>query len=286
MTQEQINSIQQVQIGILKEIHHVCIEQGYRYYLIGGSALGAVRHKGIIPWDVDIDIAMPRADYQKFITEGSKYLDEKLSIHYYATDKDFATVHALVALKDSSIRFRGESPAGIRYGIFVDVLPLDQWPEDRDLKIQQQKDLKKIQMLRALRFGVIYGTTNPLKSIVKKTTKRIMSIFYTKRTLNERQQTIMQRHNRPDEGKEWCSMVSHYSFDKTTFPKEVFGTPRLYEFSGHQFFVPEKVEDYLAHLFGDYMKFPSEESRIKLMNSVLYASWVNDDNERITIESK
>lgn len=285
MTQDKISQIQQVQMEIMDEIHRVCVQQGYRYYLIGGSALGAIRHKGIIPWDVDIDIAMPRKDYELFITEGTTHLNNKLSVHYYKTDKEYATVHALVALKDSEIKFRGETAEGIRYGIFVDVLPLDQWPDNEELKIQQQKDLKHIQMLRALRFGVIYGTTNQIKSIAKKTTKLFMSLFFTKQDLNRRQQEIMQRYNSLDEGKEWCSMVSHYSFDKTTFPKEIFGTPRLSDFSGRQYFVPEKVEEYLSHLFGDYMKLPSMESQTKLMNSVIYASWISQSGERIIIRN-
>lgn len=276
MTKEEFQSIQNVQLKIMDDIHRVCCECGYRYYLIGGSALGAVRHKGIIPWDVDIDIAMPRKDYEEFIKNGYRKLKKELSLHYYETDDDFATVHALVVMNNSEIKFRGESSEGIRYGIFVDVLPLDQWPEDKEEKIKQQRDLKRIQSLRAMRFGIKYASTSKSKLLLKQIGKFCISFLYSKKYLNMKQQLIMQRHNTEKEGKEWCSMVSHYSFDKTTFRKEVFGKPRLHDFSGRQFYVPEKVEEYLTHLFGNYMKIPSEESRKKQMNSVLYASWIKD----------
>lgn len=286
MTKEEFLSIQNVQIGIMDDIHRVCVEKGYRYYLIGGSALGAVRHKAMIPWDIDIDIAMPRKDYEQFVTEGAKYLRKGLSLHYCETDKDYAAVHALVVLENSDICFRGESANGYRFGIFVDVLPLDQWPNDSTLKQKQQKELKRIQLLRGMRLGIKYGGTSTFKSFIKNCTKVAMSLVYSVQDLNRKQQQIMQRHNQDNEGHEWCSMVSHYAYEKTTFPKEVFGTPRLYEFSGRQFCVPEKVEDYLSHLFGDYMKCPSEEVQKKQMNSVIYATWIDKRGDRIEIVNR
>ena len=153
-------------------------------------------------------------------------------------------------------------------------------------KIQQQKDLKRIQLLRGMRLGIKYGSTSPLKSFVKNCTKVAMSLVFSIQYLNRKQQQIMQRHNRPDEGSDWCSMVSHYAYEKTTFPKEVFGTPRLYEFSGRQFCVPEKVEDYLTHLFGDYMKYPSEEVQKKQINSVIYDPWKDKSGNRIEIVNR
>lgn len=286
MTKEEFQSIQNVQIDIMDDIHRVCTEQGYRYYLIGGSALGAVRHNGIIPWDVDIDIAMPRKDYQKFVTEGAKYLREGLKLHYCETDEDYATVHAIVVLENSDIRFRGESADSYRFGIFVDVLPLDQWPDDKNKKTQQQKELKRIQLLRGMRLGIKYGSTSTFKSFIKNCTKVAMSLVYSIQDLNRKQQQIMQRYDQENEGNEWCSMVSHYAYEKTTFPKDVFGTPRLYDFSGRLFYVPEKVEEYLVQLFGNYMKYPSTESQQKQINSVVYAKWFDKDGKKHEIENK
>lgn len=86
-----------------------------------------------------------------------------------------------------------------------------------------------------------------------------------------------------DEGTSWCSMTSHYSFDKLTMPKSYFGTPRLHEFSARSYFVPEKVEEYLSHLFGDYMKEPSEESKRNQMNSIYSARWIDVDGKEICL---
>ena len=74
MTQEDIQRLQNIQLMIMDEIHRVCVENHLSYYMIGGTALGAIRHGGFIPWDMDIDIAMPREDYEKFISISGKAL--------------------------------------------------------------------------------------------------------------------------------------------------------------------------------------------------------------------
>ena len=87
MNQKELENLQRVQLTIMDEIHKLCVNNKLRYYLIGGSALGAIRHKGFIPWDVDIDIAMPRKDYELFITQYSKQINPKFSVIDYPNDK-------------------------------------------------------------------------------------------------------------------------------------------------------------------------------------------------------
>lgn len=285
MTKEELKQIQEVQMQIMDDIHRVCVENKLRYYLIGGSALGAIRHNGIIPWDVDIDIAMPRKDYERFVTVESRKLKSRYQLHSYETDKHYSQVHAIVVLKDSCIKFRNEGGDGLRHGIFVDVLPLDQWPDNKSLILKQQSDLQRIQFARSLVFGVKYASNSPLKGFIKTLSSKVFSLFVSKHWLNKKQHDIMKRHDTPDEGTFWCSMVSHYSFEKKTYPKTYFGDPRLHDFSGRQFFVPTMVEEYLTHLFGDYMKCPSLESQQKQINSVVYASWIDSNGQKIEIEN-
>ena len=283
---EELKLIQNAQMHIMDDIHRVCVSEGYRYYLIGGSALGAVRHKGIIPWDVDIDIAMPRRDYEAFVSEGSKRLKECFSVHDYRTDKDFGTVHALVVLNNSTLLFKDdlkiENQAN-RHGVFVDILPLDQFPENPKLKRKQIRDLERIKTLRFFYQGSIDTKDGAFEKLIKRFIQKLLHCFFSMRKLNRWQQQIVQRHDTEDEGHFWCSMLSHYSIDKLTMPKEFFGTPRLMEFSGRQYYVPEKTEDYLKQLFGDYMKLPSEEQQIKQIDSVYYASWYDENQNKIEI---
>lgn len=285
MTQQEIQRLQDVQLMIMDEIHRVCLENDLRYYLIGGSALGAVRHGGMIPWDIDIDIAMPRKDYELFSTDKKNQLSDNYEFHDYRTDKEFGTVHALVVLKDSELLFKNDiiRDRHNRFGIFVDILPLDQWPDDNDLKISQVNQIKMIRIVREYFQGAELRNDSLIKKILKKFIKIILHLKYSQYAINEKQQLIVSRYCSKDEGKEWCSMLSHYSLEKLTFPKEVFGTPRLLPFSNREFFVPEQVEVYLRQLFGDYMKEPSIDKQKEQMESVYRASWKDDNGVPITI---
>lgn len=279
---EELALIQKVQMLIMDDIHRVCVSKGYRYYLIGGSALGAVRHKGIIPWDIDIDIAMPRKDYEAFVLEGSKGLKDCFAVHDYRSDKTFGTVHALVVLKQSTLLFKedlkSENRAN-RYGVFVDILPLDQFPDNCKLKRKQINDLKKINLLRYFYLGSIEKNDSAFERLIKKIIQKMLHCLFSIQTINRWQQQIVQRFDTEDEGKVWCSMLSHYSIDKLTMPKDFFGKPKLVEFSGRQYYVPEKTDEYLTQLFGDYMRLPSEEQQIKQMDSVYYACWYDNDKK-------
>ena len=93
MTPEKFRELQLVQASIMDDIHRVCVNNNLRYYMIGGTALGAVRHKGFIPWDVDIDIAMPREDYEtllnKFINKIPNHPEFKLVLTNNSSNKCF-----------------------------------------------------------------------------------------------------------------------------------------------------------------------------------------------------
>ena len=281
-----IKKIQSTQIRIMDEIHRICVEKGYRYYLIGGSALGAVRHNGIIPWDVDIDIAMPRKDYELLLSEGCKNLAPEFSLHSHNTDANFGTVHALIVLNNSDIQFSYELGVNLnsRYGIFVDVLPLDQWPDDPKQKEKQIKKIKRIIAITNFHAGALIREEDSFtESFIKKAIKCFLNLFISRYKLNCWLQNTLKKYQTVDEGTSWCSMTSHYSFDKLTMPKSYFGTPRLHEFSARSYFVPEKVEEYLSHLFGDYMKEPSEESKRNQMNSIYSARWIDVDGKEICL---
>lgn len=286
MNIEDLKLIQNAQIRIMDEIHRICVEKGYRYYLFAGSALGAVRHNGIIPWDVDIDIAMPRKDYELFLSEGCKELSKEFSLHTHETDKNFGTVHALVVLNNSEIKFSYELGMDLnsRFGIFVDVLPLDQWPNDPNKKDKQIKKIKRIIKITNFHAGALIRKDDSfIEKLAKRTMKICLNVIVSRYRLNCWLQNTLKTYQTEDEGTSWCSMTSHYSFDKVTMPKEYFGHPVIHEFSGRKFFVPEKVDCFLSHLYGDYMKEPSEEVKQSQINSIYSARWVDVDGKEINL---
>ena len=119
-----MNEIQKVELNLLKEFVKVCEKNNLRYFMVGGSALGCVRHKGFIPWDDDIDVAMPREDYEKFM----KMQDELPSycfIQNYKTDPHY--IYNYGKLRDSRTTFIESyyKYHRINHGVWIDIFPLD-----------------------------------------------------------------------------------------------------------------------------------------------------------------
>lgn len=268
-----IRNIQLLQMAIMDDIHRVCVLNKLRYYLIGGSALGAVRHGGFIPWDPDIDIAMPREDYELFVTQVSDQLDPKFSCHSHYTDDIYFPPHALVVLNGSKlVGASGMMDKSIRPSeIYVDILPLDSWPINEALKIRQQKKLIAIKNIKYRKANLIYEENSFITKFIKYSLKVMLSAF-SWRFLNELQQKEMMKYDY-QKSDEWCSMASHYKFSKLTMNKRIFGTPKLMKFEDREYYVPEQVEEYLYHLFGDYMKLPSKDTQEHLRNLFVSAEW-------------
>lgn len=274
MTPEKFRALQLVQASIMDDIHRVCVKNNLKYYMIGGTALGAIRHKGFIPWDVDIDIAMPREDYEKFIEIANDELDPKHECQTYKNQKHFTSPHILIVLKNSSITFRTDSLNGspIRSGLYVDILPLDQVPTDTQLRKKHARDLRLISQIKFYKDSRIFTTNGALARICKKLIRFTLSCLSDYR-LNSIQQKIAQRYNElPDTG-EICSTLSHYKYEKLCMPKSIWGTPKLYEFEGRQYYGQEDIHAYLNRLFGDYMKLPSKESQEQYRQMIVDAQW-------------
>ena len=276
MNQQELESLQRVQLTIMDEIHTVCVNNGLRYYLIGGSALGAVRHQGFIPWDVDIDIAMPRKDYESFITHYSEQLNPKFCVTDYREERDYIPPHALVTLKKSLLvqELHELNPQMTNHGIFVDVLPLDIAPNNPRQRKSQERDLIRIRLIKEKKVSLIYSKDTPFVIFLKRLRRVLLSPIPLS-VLNKQQQRIMMRYDYLEEGDNtmWCSMASHYKYEKLCMSKSIFGDPLLMNFAGREYYVPRKVDDYLKRIFGDYMKLPSEKEQLRLRDLFKYAKW-------------
>ena len=274
MNREKLRALQLVQMSIMEDIHRVCVENNLRYYLIGGSALGAIRHKGFIPWDVDIDIAMPRPDYDVFVDVYSKKLKTRLACLSYKTNKKWWSPHAIVIMKDSQIIDRnGSRQTDLRPSeIFVDILPLDVCPENERLQKRQASLLLLVRDIKNLKAAWISKQDGLMKRFCKSLVKFLLSPF-SWTLLNNWQQRIMTQYNETSKSGLWCSMVSHYGYEKLKMPAKVFGEPMLTDFENTRFYVPEQVTEYLTRIFGDFMRLPSIESQQKQIETFVDAIW-------------
>jgi lipopolysaccharide cholinephosphotransferase len=245
-----INELRQIQIGILDHVHRFCEAHGLTYFLSSGTLIGAVRHKGYIPWDDDIDIYMPRKDYEQFIQiysdETGRYrvINPLTEPHYYYT---FAKV------VDLQTRMVETETDGYEIGVFMDIFPVDYVTDD----LQEREHIfKKKKLLYKIRRCKI-SNSNPLQSrlaywvykcwplSVKQIERRIRQLI----VLNQPTSTV-------------CNMTEAGPKIKGCFPAEDIASAVDIEFEGKMYKTMVGYHDYLERTYGDYMTLPPVEQRV------------------------
>jgi len=259
LDKESIKKLHIKEIEILDYIVNICSENKLAYFLIGGTLLGSVRHKGFIPWDDDLDLAMPRRDFNIFIDICAKKTDNKFILHYGKTDKKYFLTHAKVRNKYTIYEQDTEQHYNynINKGVFVDIFPLDNAKKEKNLlQTFQAMSAKIVQITRRIKNDFPFTRNIKIKKIVSK-----LLFFVDSFALLQLQEKIMQI-NKDDASEYFVSLASHYSYKKQTIEKTRYFPARELEFEGKMYKVPNDYDYILKRIYGDYMKLPPENKRI------------------------
>lgn len=248
----------QIQLNILAKVDQFCEENNLRYSLGGGTLLGAVRHKGFIPWDDDIDIMMPRPDYDKFVHNFNGY-DKDLTCAAHEIDKNFIQIFAKVynnktLLKEQSL----QDPLGI----FIDVFPIDGFPSDERTVT---KYVRKITFLRKLL--QIKNLDNKLRW--KRIIAKSILYFFPVNYLQKRMQKAIKEY--PFEESLYAGATCGRYKEKERYQRDVFEKYTTLDFENRNFKVIKEYDLYLKQHYGDYMKLPPVEEQVG--NHTEYAYW-------------
>ncbi|MBQ9657922.1 MAG: LicD family protein [Clostridia bacterium] len=246
-----LDELKKIELEIMKKIHDFCVEKDITYFLAYGTLIGAIRHKGFIPWDDDIDILMKREDYNKFLREFPKWcVDKKLAIAnpytkpYYGRPmtKVFDTRTYLIEPD-----FRDDDP----YGVFVDVWVLDGVPEEK----KRKSFLNKVKRYKRLLFASCYKLNKKL-GILKN-----VAIFFAK-ILNPKK-IVIQFDQIASENPFDCSdqVICCMGIGPVTFNREDFSDKILVDFEDARFFAPIGYDRILRASYGDYKELPPEKDR-------------------------
>lgn len=274
MDAQEIKKYQQAQLSLLEETDRICQELGICYYMIGGTLLGAVRHGGFIPWDADIDIAMPRADYERF----RKYWEDENSSQYfyqhYTTEANHFSPHGILRIRGTHVVMRGRIS---RFkpkedGIYLDVFPLDEPPVEKTAQEKQMKRIKRIRTLIEWKAGYTYGNkTGSAKQLAKKAVQLCL-LPLSLPALNKMLDRAMRKHTGSGSGY-LVSMASHYSYWKQLMPQQIYGEPIRIAFEDGQFCAPAQIDAYLKQIYGDYMQLPPVEKRFSDLDYIRYIDY-------------
>lgn len=245
-------------LDLLSEVDETCRKNNLRYFLIGGTLLGAVRHGGFIPWDDDIDIAMPRDDFKKFISITQSNQRSIYYLDYKTNNRKYWLPFAKIRMKntaylESSIKRNLEKD-----GFWVDIFPLDYTKNSKKSYLFLKK--KIIKFLSSILFNKnsktikdTYGFKRILFVIIKMVPNSLIFNIRDK---------IMQSEN-SDICSYYINYGSQYSVDKQTHDiNQIFPTKKI-SFEGRWFQAPKNSDYILTNIYGkNYMKLPPREKRI------------------------
>lgn len=257
MKPENVKKLQNYEMEILDEIAKICQKHHLTYFIMGGNLIGAIRHQGFIPWDDDMDIAMMREDYNKFLEIASKEIDDKFVVDYIENDPYYYLPFAKVRIKDSLY----EEPVQKNYkgfkGIWVDIFPLDNASKEDSLFIRFQAFLKEgIHFVNAVKANV----SSEKYAVFKKVIKFIFKPFSIKKLIHI--QTRIMKWNKNPNALYCISFGAKYGMKKQTMLKTVFLPTVKLNYEDRIYEAPGNYEFYLNRVYPDYMTLPPEEKRI------------------------
>jgi len=251
-----LRRLQLIQLEMLCDIVKICNNHHIKYFLIGGTLLGAVRHKGFIPWDDDIDIGMFREDYQRFLEVCRASLPDKYLLQNKESDCRIPVSFSKIRKKGTLFFEEGLSKSDIHKGIFIDIFPLDYVKEISSIsteifyqcyKILQYfsyfKNGYRFRRFRCINFIFFPFSWIPYKFINK------LSSFVIDSCISSNSEFV-------------TSFFSGYGYKRQRIKSTIYGDGVQILFEGCLFNVPFKYTEYLINLFGDnYMNLPQKNKR-------------------------
>ena len=263
-----------VLFDMLKQVDSICHAERLRYFLSGGTLLGAIRHRGFIPWDDDIDLMMPRPDYEIFLKRAEKRLPKRYILAFPDRTKDYSQpwiriFDTRVAVDDSGMQ------RTLTRSLFVDIFPIDGLPSNRTLSNLCFKRVRAWDiLLKCARRKALYPDERLKwlkKPMMALTRVRPLPKYAVSLNKSARRCSFERAHYAG------VLATTHYG-SRERMPVEVFRGSVQVPFEGGFFPAPIGYDTYLSRLYGDYMQLPPEEKRVSEHN--LHAYLISEEEKK------
>lgn len=257
---KKLRQLQKTELEILTELDRVCRKHKLRYYIVGGTLIGAARTGGFIPWDDDIDVSMPREDFDKLLTLKDEFSDE-FFLQTHKTEKDCYFFYAKLRKNGTYFGEDKFEHTGIHKGIFMDIFPLDYIS---DKGIIQKLCFKSFSLINAFicskkKTSEFLYKNMSLPFIV---TSRIIQCILPLPLLYGLRSLIAKLTKALSNKRLVASLAGFHGYPKEIAPFELWAEGTDIDFEGKTVRAPKEYKKLLNHMFGDYMQLPPVEERV------------------------
>lgn len=261
----EIDRMKEYLLGILKEFDMLCQEKQLKYSIAYGTLLGAVRHKGFIPWDDDIDVVMPREDYERLLS--IKYKTKKYEVKSYRYTEGYFYEFSKMIDRETFVQEKYRCDTNM--GIFIDIFPMDYVENERDLKRAMRKAKNNKAMVLRLGSNLKNTTSNPVSYAIKKLIRFLISPFRKEIIFFYEKKSFGYPHK--NNGLTVGLITSIYKQD--FFPSSLWNDLNRIPFENIEVNAFREYDIYLSHLYGDYMILPPAEERVTHHSFIAYEKY-------------
>lgn len=277
-----IRILQLEELEILKEFVRVCEENGLRYYMLGGTLLGAVRHKGFIPWDDDVDVCMPREDMDRLFRLPKNAFREGFELVNYTNNSEYRYSWPRLT-RDKVIIINRSANIPREESAWIDIIPLDGFPDGKRSRIVHKAKLSFWWDLnQILQFDELVDQKRKRSAAgriavnMASKAKKLGSLIDYRSCLKNLNKQLM-KYPYESDTEEVINYLAAYGF-KEIFPRRCFGKGTKLQFEDCELIAPEDYITVCKVIYGDtYMELPPESERNKHNSEIVF---IKDDNKR------
>ncbi|RNB90105.1 LicD family protein [Brevibacillus nitrificans] len=251
LNDDQLKQLQEEMLPLLIEIDRICRKHNITYFLSDGTLLGAVRHKGFIPWDDDMDVQMLRKDYDRFIEVCETELDtSKFFLQHQQNDEHYNWVYGKLRVKNTTYVRAGQEHIKQKTGICIDIFPLDPISEN---KYKQRIALYMCNLCRKILWAQV--GKKAANTAAGRALFRVLSLIPRKLTI------LVFELFAKSEYKKNTAFLANHNLVRKILKSEWYSETITVEFEGHNFSAPKRYDDILSSLYGKYLEPPDVNNR-------------------------
>lgn len=263
MENQSVKAVQAKILEIMLYIDKLCREHSITYHIMGGTALGAVRHGGFIPWDDDLDIFMTPFEYERFKTIFNEQEQSNFVLQEWRTTPDYLE-YAKVRMNGTTfIEEQFKDCKDMHQGIYVDIMILHKAPLNKLLQKKIYYQSKYVTLYALSQRG--WKPKSKSQELVLKSLKFLPNKLLTKWCYRN-----IYKYDNLHKNYVWCYFITPAKFKSGLFAADFFDTCDEIEFEGYKLLCPAKIKEYLEYRYGDYMKLPSKEQQKAAVHAYMF----------------